>query len=257
MKQNVVFLILPLLLCCFCAPRAELKTAPLPENSVEAREIVDMQSVREAGDIYQGGIASWYGKKFHGRRTANGEIYDMYKLTAAHKKLPFNTFVEVENLLDGKRIVVRINDRGPFVKGRIIDLSYRAAQRAGFAERGTAPVRLRIVKPGAKTAVKTVVTGGPAAGDEAGSPVTNDGVEKKGECYIQAGAFSSSSNARRMVKRIRKILPGVFFAVYFRDGLYKVISEDFLRRAEAEEHKEKLERYGITVFIKGGRPPSR
>lgn len=75
------------------------------------------------------GIASWYGKKFHGRTTANGEKYDMYKLTAAHRKLPFNTLVTVTNLSNNKQVQVRINDRGPYIKGRIIDLSYGAKEK--------------------------------------------------------------------------------------------------------------------------------
>ncbi|MCP4221144.1 MAG: septal ring lytic transglycosylase RlpA family protein [bacterium] len=99
------------------------------------------------GEIFQTGMASWYGGEFQGRRTANGEIYDMYKLTAAHKTLAFNTILEVENLNNGKRIRVRVNDRGPFVKGRILDLSYKAAQRLGCDADGTAPVTLRRVKP--------------------------------------------------------------------------------------------------------------
>ncbi len=93
----------------------------------------------------QTGIASWYGNPFHGRQTANGEIYDMNKLTAAHKKLPFNTKVRVTNLTNGKSVIVRINDRGPFVKGRIIDLSRKAARRIDMIGPGTAKVQLDIL----------------------------------------------------------------------------------------------------------------
>lgn len=82
------------------------------------------------------GVASYYGKKFHGRKTASGEIYDMYKLTAAHRTLPFGTRVLVTNLANGKSVVVKINDRGPFIKGRIIDLSYEAARRIGITGLG-------------------------------------------------------------------------------------------------------------------------
>lgn len=89
------------------------------------------------------GIASYYAKKFHGRRTASGEIFDMYKLTAAHRTLPFGTRVLVTNLTNGKSVVVKINDRGPFIKGRIIDLSYEAARRIGIT--GIAKVKLVII----------------------------------------------------------------------------------------------------------------
>ena len=91
------------------------------------------------------GIASWYGRKFHGRRTSNGEIYNMYKLTAAHRELPFNTYVRATNLRNGRSTIVRINDRGPFVPGREIDLSYRAAYDLGMVDTGLEEVRLEIV----------------------------------------------------------------------------------------------------------------
>lgn len=91
------------------------------------------------------GIASWYGPGFHGNVTANGELYDMYAFTAAHKTLPFGTVVKVVDLETGRSVVVRINDRGPFVPGRIIDLSYAAAQELGIVDRGTAKVGLIIL----------------------------------------------------------------------------------------------------------------
>lgn len=91
------------------------------------------------------GIASWYGPGYYGRRTASGEIYTGNDFTAAHNSLPLNTYVRVINLENGKSVIVRINDRGPFVRGRIIDLSYAAAKEIGMIEKGTAPVRLRII----------------------------------------------------------------------------------------------------------------
>jgi rare lipoprotein A len=91
------------------------------------------------------GEASWYGKPFHGRRAANGEIYNMNKLTAAHKTLPFETMVRVTNLWNGKHVVVRITDRGPFVKGRVIDLSYKAAQKLNMVDDGVVPVGIQIL----------------------------------------------------------------------------------------------------------------
>lgn len=93
------------------------------------------------------GIASWYGKDFHGRLTANGEVYDMYALTAAHPTLPLPSLVEVTNTRNGRRIVVRVNDRGPFKRGRIIDLSYRSAERLGLVRSGTGEVHVRYLAP--------------------------------------------------------------------------------------------------------------
>lgn len=101
-----------------------------------------------AGTIYpevEDGLASWYGGKFHGRLTANGETFDTNELTAAHKTLPFGTLVKVTHVADGRSVVVRINDRGPFVEGRIIDLSRAAADAIGLTARGVAPVRVEIV----------------------------------------------------------------------------------------------------------------
>jgi rare lipoprotein A len=92
------------------------------------------------------GIASWYGRPHHGRRVASGEIYDMHRLTAAHRTLPFDTIVLVQNKRNGREVNVRINDRGPFVKGRVIDLSYAAAKALDMLVPGTAPVRLKVVR---------------------------------------------------------------------------------------------------------------
>jgi peptidoglycan lytic transglycosylase len=103
----------------------------------------------QGGQVFQAvGVASWYGGKFHGRRTANGEIYDQNGPTAAHKTLPFGTRVRVVNLENGRATVLRINDRGPFVRGRIIDVSRRAAEVLGFRSKGLARVGLQIVKRG-------------------------------------------------------------------------------------------------------------
>ena len=101
--------------------------------------------LKDAKNFNQTGIASWYGTKFHGQPTASGEIYDMYKMTAAHKTLPIPTYVKVKNLATGKEITVKVNDRGPFVDGRIIDLSYAAANKLGITSNGTAQVEINAV----------------------------------------------------------------------------------------------------------------
>lgn len=101
-----------------------------------------------SSNYHQKGIASYYGRDFHGNRTANGEIYDMNGISAAHKTLPFNTIVEVKNLDNGRKITVRINDRGPFIAGRIIDLSVGAAKRLRMYVAGTANVEIRVLKWG-------------------------------------------------------------------------------------------------------------
>ncbi len=101
--------------------------------------------IKTVRNFKQRGLASWYGKKFHGRKTANGEVYNMYAMTAAHKTLPLGVFVEVFNVANGKNCIVRVNDRGPFVKNRIIDLSYKAAKILGVDGPGTAKVMIKVV----------------------------------------------------------------------------------------------------------------
>ena len=103
---------------------------------------------RSAGGHQMAGIASWYGGKFHGRRTASGEIYDQNAMTAAHRSLPFGTRVRVVNLENGRAVVLRITARGPFVRGRVIDVSRRAANRLGFRTKGLARVEIQVVGEG-------------------------------------------------------------------------------------------------------------
>ncbi len=103
--------------------------------------------MKSAKGFRQKGIASWYGKKFHGRRTSSGETYDMFKMTAAHPTLPLPTYVRVTNLDTKKQIIVKVNDRGPFLHGRIIDLSYAAAHKLGIARKGTGRVHILALTP--------------------------------------------------------------------------------------------------------------
>lgn len=141
------------------------------------------------------GTASWYGSKFHGRRTSSGETYDMYALTAAHRSLPLPTYVHVTNLDNGKSLVVRVNDRGPFHDDRLIDLSYAAAVKLGFADSGTAPVRVRALNPG-----------GADEADEAEAQTASvEGEvadETEGTVVIQVGAFAHFANAQEVRARV-------------------------------------------------------
>lgn len=131
----------------------------------------------------QKGIASWYGNKFHGRRTSSGEEYNMYAMTAAHKTLPIPAYVEVNNLDNGRKAIVRVNDRGPFHEGRIIDLSYAAATKLGVAQTGTANVTIRVITSDADKNYqrsKTFVESPVPEGDK---------------LYVQVAAFSTEENA--------------------------------------------------------------
>ncbi|NWF83334.1 MAG: septal ring lytic transglycosylase RlpA family protein [Bryobacteraceae bacterium] len=132
----------------------------------------------------ESGIASWYGHPYHGRKAANGETYDMDKLTAAHRTLPFGALVEVENRDNGRKTTVRITDRGPFVDGRIIDLSHAAAREIGMIGPGTARVRLTLIGYGPPREIESAFEAGAFA--------------------VQAGAFASRANAEAMKERLER-----------------------------------------------------
>ena len=149
----------------------------------------------------QEGYASWYGKKFHGKKTSNGEVYDMYGMTAAHKTLPIPTFVELTNLDNGKKAIVRINDRGPFHGDRIIDLTYTAARKLGFANNGTGRVKLRVIKPENNSFYEGLadrsVTPAVTAPGLAPKPRNSGGYEIPEGTFLQLGAFSDLGGAQR------------------------------------------------------------
>lgn len=166
----------------------------------------------EANNFNQEGIASWYGTKFHGRKTSSGEPYNMYAMTAAHKTLPLPTYVEVTHKGNGRKIIVKVNDRGPFHEGRIIDLSYAAARKLGISATGTGPVSIRAINTSSLD-LKT---------DEVVMPEAVDG---KGEIHVQVAAMGTESAAEKMASDLRnKKIHSVRVHVIENDGrkLYRV-----------------------------------
>ncbi len=155
------------------------------------------------------GIASWYGAKFHGRPTANGAVYDMNALTAAHKTLPLPSLVRVTNLENGRSLVLTLNDRGPFVRGRVIDVSRRASQLLGFYGKGTARVRVRAVSGDsgaplvAGSSPRDAISQEPLPAVATARAAT---VEPIGR-YDQAGAFTNPDNARRLSAELARFGP--------------------------------------------------
>lgn len=141
------------------------------------------------------GVASWYGPGFHAAQTSMGEPYDMYAMTAAHKTLPIPCYARVTNLANGRSVVVRINDRGPFVAGRIIDLSYTAASKLDMLQKGTAFVEVQVLTPATPAAV--------APAPLATAATTRLDAAPGERLYMQAGAFADSGNAQRLVERLR------------------------------------------------------
>lgn len=170
---------------------------------------------------HQRGIASWYGSQFHGGRTSSGEPYDMYAMTAASKVLPLPCYVRVTNLQNGKSVVVKVNDRGPFVENRLIDLSYAAASRLDMLGTGTAVVDVRAVGPGETAAAagsKRPVTAGPAPG-------AATEIIRTPQIFIQVGAYASRGNAEAVLRRLQASRIAPAFLLPERDSgrtLYKV-----------------------------------
>ena len=165
------------------------------------------------------GSASWYGPGFHGNRTANGEVYDMHKLTAAHRTLPLGSVAVVRSLTTGRQVTVRINDRGPFARGRILDLSLAGAQAVGMVGRGTDDIELRVISYQGR------------AGE-------------MGWLRVQVGSFADPSNAQALVQRLRKAYPGSrAVAVDLPDGRrYRVYAGQFRTEADAEQAAAHLKR---------------
>ncbi|MFI2811741.1 MULTISPECIES: septal ring lytic transglycosylase RlpA family protein [Microbulbifer] len=151
------------------------------------------------------GHASWYGTKFHGRRTANGEVYNMYAMSAAHKTLPLPSYAKVTNLENGRSVIVRVNDRGPFVPGRIIDLSYTAAQKLGYIDKGVARVEVTAIDPQTLPAAnETLVREKDVAAREA---LAQDASFKLPDnTFLQVGAFSDATQANRIRGQVSAVV---------------------------------------------------
>jgi rare lipoprotein A len=174
--------------------------------------------MQTSAGYHQRGVASWYGRDFHGLSTSSGEPYDMFAMTAAHTTLPIPTWVEVTNLTNGKRVVVKVNDRGPFVANRLIDLSYAAATALDMVREGTTRVEVRAIgSPGAAPVVATAavapaptpppvvppVVGAPPALSAQPLPASAAAVTPAQSMFVQVGAFSDRANAARLVERLR------------------------------------------------------
>jgi len=178
----------------------------------------------------QTGVASWYGSDFHGKSTSNGERYDMYAMTAAHKTLPLGVYVSVRNMDNGRETVVRINDRGPFVKGRIIDLSYAAAKQIGVDVIGTAPVRIEAL------GYRETATGQYAA--------VND--YDAGDYTIQVGSFREYNNAQRLSEEMKRRygFSEIHITNVNGDTFYRVYAGRYNTLGAAEQAEKEFSEHG-------------
>lgn len=217
--------------------------------------------VANVGDTFDG-IASWYGPNFHAKKTSNGEIYNMYAMTAAHKTLPMNTVVRVDNLENGKSAIVRINDRGPFVSGRIIDLSNKAAHEIDMVKKGTAKVKLTVLgynglidnknapvsdtveeKPSMEVAdiVEDLIVS-TNVDNNIGIAKTDNKVFKptaKGKFSIQVGAFSLLNGATQTVNEYKAKFPSRKIEYVEQGGIYRVYIRGFSSYDEGQRFKDK------------------
>ena len=190
------------------------------------------------------GIASWYGRKFHGEKTSTGEIYDMYKMTAAHPTLPLPCYARVTNISTGKSVVVRVNDRGPFLHGRIIDLSYAAANKLGIAQNGSGLVEVEAIIPGDLLLADASPPLATVAVTEANpSPAPDIPVAvAPGGFAVQLGAFANYANAQNFLAHVQNQLASVPVEAKVRQvgGLFRVYVGPYPDRDEARRIAERL-----------------
>jgi len=208
------------------------------------------------------GVASWYGRDFDGKRTANGEIYDMHALSAAHKTLPLPTLVRVTNLENGRSVIVRVNDRGPFVKDRLIDLSYAAAKALGYERNGTTHVRVQSLELPPPSKQESLAMGAKLkAADHpnrvhVSSPalLSAPATAATGKIFIQLGAFSSQDNAIRLQRQLKSSFDAIHIVPVHLDEktLYRVRIGPFKDMVNIEQTVVSLQRHGFdkpTVVI--------
>ena len=212
-------------------PRAEpLHRYANRPYQVFGRDYVPLTSV---APFRQRGVGSWYGRRFHGQATSSGEPYDMYAMSAAHPLLPIPSYARVTHVASGRSVVVRVNDRGPFHAGRIIDLSYAAAHRLGYVEAGSALVEVEAIVPGA-----AAVAAAPAAPARVeGAPPPAGGV------YLQLGAFAARENVEALRARLARELAwlGQALRVLAADGLYRLHAGPYRSQEEARPVAERIQ----------------
>lgn len=237
-----IFIVVAAIVCSACAARVPTPTRYPYELPPSQRPYqvngVWYYPIPSAKGYVEKGIASWYGEDFHGKPTSSGEPYDMYDMTAAHKILPLGTHVKVTNLLNNKSVIVRINDRGPFVAGRVIDLAYTPARRLGIVGPGTAPVLVEAVQ----VATPHVEQGETVWDVE---PVRDF---RHGNFTIQVGAFQNVANALKIRAAMLEEYEEVHIrppSYYERDSYYRVHVGRFddLAKAQAEADRLKGDRF--------------
>jgi rare lipoprotein A len=233
-KLKFLVLIIPIFLLTACAtkrhvileeriPPAEKREVLKEEKKEEKPGVPEQVEKRESKEV-QYGIASWYGRDFHGKPTSSGEIYDMHQLTCAHKTLPLGTTVMVTNMENGKSLELKVNDRGPFVKERIIDLSYAAAKILGMWEKGTAYVKVEVI----------------------GSLI-----EQVQQFTVQVGSFIDEANARKLAEELKRNFENVYITTVetLTQKYHRVRVGQFETEEPALNIADKLSQMGFKVLV--------
>ena len=207
--------------------------------AVFGRDYVPATSLRP---YKERGIASWYGKKFHNAKTATGETYDMYAMTAAHPTLPLPSYARVTNVANGRSVVVRVNDRGPFHPGRIIDLSYAAAYRLGIAQKGSGEVEVESILPAEAPPLVAVTPLPQVAVIDATAPAPVPIGQELGGYVVQLGAFANNANAQNFASTLANQTSGGTVEAKVRqvDGLFRVYVGPYPTREDARRALENL-----------------
>ncbi|MCL2298129.1 MAG: septal ring lytic transglycosylase RlpA family protein [Proteobacteria bacterium] len=209
------------------------------------------------------GTASWYGKKFHGNKTSTGETYDMFAMSAAHPTLPLPSYARVTGVASGKSVVVRVNDRGPFLHDRLIDLSYAAAHRIGIAAAGTGEVIVETILPGAPRSAEGgggVFPTTPAAPESPAAPVATPAQPAdtalqtvSSGVIVQLGVFADAANAATFLAHVQGLLDATQYSARIQqrdDGKYRVFLGPYPQRADAQQAAAHLnEALGLTTFV--------
>jgi len=235
---------------------------------VMGREYVPATAV---GPYRERGMASWYGRMFHGRKTSIGEVYDMYAMTAAHPTLPLPSYARVTSTANGKSVVVRVNDRGPFLHGRIVDLSYAAAHKLGIAQKGSGEVVVEAVLPGSATFATSATPASPSVAvttplasappvvaapvpSAAGAPIAGGTPldASAGGFVVQLGAFASEPNAQQFLAHVQGVLAQAAVEPRVRQaaGLYRVYVGPYPSRDEARRTADRLAlSFGVATAV--------
>jgi len=272
-----LYVLLPALLLAGCASRPPLRDGPDARPPANLEQVPDavprVEPLRSGGPnkpyevlgqryvpmtrdapLQESGLASWYGRKFHGQPTATGEPYDMYAMTAAHKTMPLPSYARVRNPANGREVVVRVNDRGPFSPGRVIDLSYTAALKLGLLA-GVAPVQVQRltwddIRAGAAAPplVQRPPPDDPAPGER--GPADSAGY------WLQLGAFRARDGALQLQQRVlREAEAGLGVAVFEEAGLFRVQAGPYAARDDALQAAERLQRQtGLAALVVERRP---